>query len=161
MKRSIPLRNTYRGQRGVTAIEFAILFPVFFAILYAIIQYGMIFAAQQTLTLAAEEGARAALQYQEASSTTAALTLRQDTAQQACLKSIGWLASVSSSITCVATTPSQTNCPNSSMYCVQVAADYPNYSAHPLIPTIALLRWAVPAKLGSSAIVQLDPANII
>lgn len=59
-------------QKGVTAIEFAILFPVFFMILYGIVMYGMMFVAQQSLTLAAEEGARAALVYQPGNTTAAA-----------------------------------------------------------------------------------------
>ena len=52
-----------KKQQGAAAIEFAILFPIFFLIFYAIITYGLIFAAQQTLTLAAAEGARAAVRY--------------------------------------------------------------------------------------------------
>jgi Flp pilus assembly protein TadG len=46
----------FKKQQGAAAIEFAILFPIFFLIFYAIITYGLIFAAQQTLTLAAAEG---------------------------------------------------------------------------------------------------------
>jgi hypothetical protein len=53
----------FKKQQGAAAIEFAILFPIFFLIFYAIITYGLIFAAQQTLTLAAAEGARAAVRY--------------------------------------------------------------------------------------------------
>ena len=51
----------YRRQRGATAVEFAIIFPLFFVICYAIICFGMIFVIQQSLTFAASEGARAAL----------------------------------------------------------------------------------------------------
>ena len=50
-------------QKGAAAIEFAIIFPIFFIIFYAVVTYGLIFAAQQTLTLAAAEGARAAVRY--------------------------------------------------------------------------------------------------
>ncbi|KLU20452.1 pilus assembly protein TadE, partial [Caballeronia mineralivorans PML1(12)] len=46
------------------AVEFAIVFPLFFLVFYAIVTYSMIFVAQQSLTLAASEGARAALRYQ-------------------------------------------------------------------------------------------------
>ena len=53
----------FKKQQGAAAVEFAILFPIFFLIFYAIITYGLIFAAQQTLTLAAAEGARAAVRY--------------------------------------------------------------------------------------------------
>lgn len=51
-------------QRGVYAIEFAIVFPIFFLVLYALLTYGLIFAAQQTLNFAAENAARSALQWQ-------------------------------------------------------------------------------------------------
>ena len=53
-------------QKGAAAIEFAIIFPIFFIIFYAVVTYGLIFAAQQTITLAAAEGARAAVRYQRA-----------------------------------------------------------------------------------------------
>ncbi|SAL37881.1 TadE family protein [Caballeronia udeis] len=50
-----------RVQRGSMAVEFAIVFPLFFLVFYAIVTYSMIFVAQQSLTLAASEGARAPL----------------------------------------------------------------------------------------------------
>lgn len=53
-----------RRQRGVYAIEFAVVFMVFFSLLYAVICYGMLFAFRLGLQNAAEDGARAALQYQ-------------------------------------------------------------------------------------------------
>jgi len=53
-----------RCQRGVYAIEFAMVFLIFFTILYAVICYGMLFAFRLGLQNAAEDGARAALQYQ-------------------------------------------------------------------------------------------------
>ena len=59
--------HSVRLQKGAAAIEFAILFPIFFLIFYAVVTYGLIFAAQQTLTLAAAEGARAAVRYPAAS----------------------------------------------------------------------------------------------
>jgi Flp pilus assembly protein TadG len=54
--RSAPLRP--RRQRGTAAVEFAMIFPLFFVILYGIVTFSLIFVAQQNLTLAAEEGAR-------------------------------------------------------------------------------------------------------
>ena len=52
-----------KKEKGAAAIEFAIIFPIFFIVFYAVVTYGLIFAAQQTLTLAAAEGARAAVRY--------------------------------------------------------------------------------------------------
>ncbi|QFZ83380.1 pilus assembly protein [Variovorax paradoxus] len=53
-----------RCQRGVYVIEFAMVFLIFFTLLYAVICYGMLFAFRLGLQNAAEDGARAALQYQ-------------------------------------------------------------------------------------------------
>ena len=50
-----------RQQRGVVAIEFALIFPVLFAIVYAIVSYGMAFFLIQSFNYAAEDALRAAL----------------------------------------------------------------------------------------------------
>jgi Flp pilus assembly protein TadG len=57
-------RTSARNQRGVYAIEFAMVFLIFFALLYGAICYGMLFAFRLGLQNAAEDGARAALRYQ-------------------------------------------------------------------------------------------------
>lgn len=51
------------GQRGVYALEWAFIFPVFFALLYGIICYGLTFLVRESMQYAVEEGARAALRY--------------------------------------------------------------------------------------------------
>lgn len=63
MKTSRPFASI-RAQRGVYAIEFAVVFLIFFAVLYGIICYGILFAFRFGLQNAAEDGARAALRYQ-------------------------------------------------------------------------------------------------
>ena len=50
-----------RRQRGAAAIEFALIFVPLFALFYAIASYGLVMALIQGMTLAAEEGARAAI----------------------------------------------------------------------------------------------------
>ncbi|MGM0516321.1 MAG: TadE family protein [Pseudomonadota bacterium] len=52
-------------QQGVAAIEFALIFPLLFAIFYAAVTYGFVFMLNQGLTFAAEEGARAALRVED------------------------------------------------------------------------------------------------
>lgn len=61
--KTIRTRSLSRLQRGVYALEFAVVFMIFFSILYAIICYGMLFAFRLSLQDAAEDGARAVLQY--------------------------------------------------------------------------------------------------
>jgi Flp pilus assembly protein TadG len=58
------IRTSTRSQRGVYAVEFALVFLILFALIYGIICYGMIFTFRMGLQNAAEDGARAALQYQ-------------------------------------------------------------------------------------------------
>ncbi|MBB4223606.1 TadE/TadG family type IV pilus assembly protein [Variovorax guangxiensis] len=57
-------RTAAHAQRGAYAVEFALVFLIFFALLYGIISYGMLFAFRLGLQNAAEDGARAALRYQ-------------------------------------------------------------------------------------------------
>lgn len=52
-----------RRQAGVYAVEFALVFPVFFLVFYGLLSFGVITTVQQSLTMAAEEGARASLRY--------------------------------------------------------------------------------------------------
>ena len=50
-----------RDQRGASAIEFAIVFPVLILILFGIIEFGVAFFTQEVLTNASREGARAGI----------------------------------------------------------------------------------------------------
>jgi Flp pilus assembly protein TadG len=52
------LRRFRRNRRGSTAVEFALIAPVFFALLFAIIEAGLMFLAGQVLETVAQESAR-------------------------------------------------------------------------------------------------------
>lgn len=54
-------------QRGATAVEFALLFPFLFAVVYGGITYGFVFFLQQRVNFAAQEGVRAAVAFNPAS----------------------------------------------------------------------------------------------
>ena len=143
-----------RAQRGATAVEFALVFPLFFTVLYAIVAFSMIFVAQQSLTLAAEEGARAALNWQSNTSMQSALTNRGNAA---CTAAKAMAASMVQAMQC---TPSSATCgPGGAMQCVNVLLTY-NYQSNPLVPNLPLLSAFMPATLSSSATVQLNPENI-
>lgn len=55
------LRGYPRKQRGVAAIEFALLFMLFFVLFYALVSYAMAMLLQNSFQHAAEEGVRSAL----------------------------------------------------------------------------------------------------
>ncbi len=52
--------NLYH-QRGATAIEFALVFPLFMALIYGMFSYTLVFMLAQSFTYASEDALRAAL----------------------------------------------------------------------------------------------------
>lgn len=54
-------KNVARYQRGAVAIEFALLFLIFFTLFYAMVSYALIFLLKTSFHHAANEGARSAI----------------------------------------------------------------------------------------------------
>jgi TadE-like protein len=54
-------RRTLRGARGVSIIEFALVLPVLFILIFSILDFGLYFFAQHTVQFATREGVRVAL----------------------------------------------------------------------------------------------------
>ena len=52
------MRRFWRNQRGVAAVQFAFIAPLFFCLLFAIIEVSLIFFAGQTLETATQDSAR-------------------------------------------------------------------------------------------------------
>jgi hypothetical protein len=50
--------RTKRSERGATAVEFALVFPIVFAVMFGIIQYGVYFWGRSTAAASARESAR-------------------------------------------------------------------------------------------------------
>ena len=67
------LRRFHRNRRGVAAVEFALVAPLFFGLLFAIIELSMVFFASQVLETATQDSARVIMtgQAQNASFTQA------------------------------------------------------------------------------------------
>jgi len=151
-----------RANKGAVALEFALIFPLFFTIFYAIVTYGLICAAQQSLTLAAEEGARAALQYQPAASQAATLTLRASAACKTAVSILSWLPQsyLGSGSPCTATPAACSYDSTGTLQCIKVTLVY-NYSQNPLIPLLPYFGIFVPNSLVGNATVQLNPATIL
>ncbi|WP_092005169.1 TadE/TadG family type IV pilus assembly protein [Paraburkholderia lycopersici] len=146
-------------QRGSAAIEFVVVFPLFFFLLYAIVAYSMVFVVQQSLVAAAEEGARSALVWQYASSEGDALVAR---GQQACNRATSaavWLPVAPTCTNAISTAPAGCE-DNQSMDCIEVTLRY-DYASHPLVPLLPLLDFAVPQSLASKATVEIDPVSLL
>lgn len=150
-------------QRGVAAIEFALVFMMGVLPLLLVTFSGvMIFAAQQSLSLASAEGARAALQY-------GSTAQRQTNACIAAQNAMGWLLAFSGDQPNCAAPPAPGGtysavavsaaapCPsNATMTCITVVASF-NYNAHPFIPgTKTMYGWLMGSNLSSAATVQIN-----
>ncbi|MFT4246424.1 MAG: hypothetical protein QM581_00120 [Pseudomonas sp.] len=115
----------------------------------------MIFAAQQTLALAAAEGARAAMRYGE-------IDERRQAACEAASESMQWLiefsgdeADCSSADAAPVTVESLTCTADTERQCMQVTVSY-DYASHPFLPgTVTLYDWTLD-ELSSTAVAQLD-----
>ena len=51
-------RSVKDGQRGIVAVEFALLLPIFMMILFGVVEFGTAFYKQQVITSAVREAAR-------------------------------------------------------------------------------------------------------
>lgn len=164
-----------RLQRGVYAVEWAIIFPVFFALLYAIISYGLTFLVRESMQYAVEEGARAALRYPSSSVLAGAASPtwlhRRTQAQNATANALAWLpanlrpapadirfhvchlgtanctaSSFNPNIVCNTTTPCM----------VVVGYGVADYRSHAIAPALPGLGLVLPASLQANASIMVD-----
>lgn len=170
MSKPRPMQRAGRllHQRGVAALEFALVAMVFLIILFGIANYGAAFVVQQALTRAAEDGARAMLQARLAPAQAA-----QTPGQFGCaaaIRSVQWLSDyrervASGPLTCLE--PVLFDCSyDSSLQCASLVVRYSDYRSYPLIPDLVPLgAWLaavldnpdgwMPQDLSAGATVQL------
>ena len=149
-----------RRQRGVVAIEFALVFLFGLLPLLLLTLSGvLIFAAKQSLTLAAAEGARAALRYSASDA---------DRGMQVCKTaqhSMQWLLTFSGETAPCAANGIGTSIAVSTPFpcdsaptvqCMKVETSF-DYNEHPFVPgTTSIYHWLMQGSIQSSATVQLD-----
>ncbi len=131
---------------GAAAVEFALVFLIFFTLFYGIVAYGLAFTIKQTLTMAAEEGARAAVQ--NAPNVATRLARANETASGL----LSWLPAAgvtvnTAAVACVV---------NPASSCVTVTVSY-KYAGYPIVTVLPLLGIAIPATLSANATVQFSP----
>lgn len=135
-----------RGQDGAVVIEFAVVFVLFATLLAGLIQYGTIFAVQQSLSHAAAEATRSAVD-------VVGTTDAQNRAQQVLDDQLDWLdaagvgSTIQSDVPCdTAIYPAGTNCLE-----VEVTYDWDNHAIVPMLVAVA-----VPDTLRSRAVIIRD-----
>lgn len=151
----------YQRQRGVVTLEYAFLLIIALIPLLLFTFTGtLIFAAKQSLSLAAAEGSRAALRHGDTGQ-------RQQSACLAARRSMSWLLNFSGqSPSCSSTSsaPIQVSAmypceSGASVNCMRVTVSY-DYDQHPFLPgTGALYGWTVGQPLRSQAVVQLGSTS--
>jgi Flp pilus assembly protein TadG len=149
------LRRRTNDEAGAELVEFAIVIVLLITILYGILTFGLILAAQATLTQAAADAARAGLVASPNAVTAAETEAGTD---------IGWMdkgpcgtSTTSTAITtCIA---AQENCPsNATIQCLKVTVTY-NYSESPLFPELPGLGLVTPSTISSTNIIQLGTVS--
>lgn len=129
-------------EKGTAAIEFALVFVLFFMVMYGLVAFGMVFAVKHTITQAANEGARAAVK------DVGGLDARIAQAKASAAKAVAWLGAR-------APVPQVTSSACAPFLCLEVVLVY-NYAANPIVPSLPGLGVTLPATLTGRAIVQLD-----
>ncbi len=156
------LRRRRDDEHGAEMVEFAIVVVLLIALLYGIISYGLILAAQATITQSAADAARSGI----ISSSTAVATAEA----QACTD-IGWMnktcgAPATYNTTTCTFSPNpadaitafacQMACPsNANNTCLKVTVNY-NYNSSPLFPEMPGLSVITPSTLSSTNVLQLS-----
>lgn len=151
-----------RDERGAEMVEFALVVVLLIALLYGIITYGLILAAQSTVTQAAADAARSGI---VASSTAVA------TAEAQACNDIGWMNKtcgppVTDNTTLCTFSPNpadaitafacQKACPsNATNQCLTVSVSY-NYAQAPLFPELPGLNVITPSTISSTNVLQLS-----
>lgn len=163
-------------QSGVYALEWAIIFPIFFLLLYGILSYGLTFLVRESMQYAVEEGARAALRYPSSSTLNGATAPtwahRRTEAQQATAQALNWLppslrpekedisftiCHVSDS-NCNLSTPLQSSisCDVHTPCLVLVAYRISDYQGNAIAPAIPGLGMILPSNIEAKASILLD-----
>ncbi len=149
-----------RDERGAEMVEFALVVVLLIALLYGIISYGLILAAQSTVTQAAADGARAGIIATSSGGsigppcTTSACTVSESQAGS----DLGWLGkgtcgTSGTTITCVST---EVPCPsNTNNECLTVTVNY-DYSASPLFPELPGMGVVTPSNISASNTLQMS-----
>ena len=132
-------------------LEFALVAPIFFFILYALVVFGMSLALKQSVTNAAAEGARSTIGVVDNTSTPA--DERVENAKNVALQRLGWLStSQKASLTI---TPTVAACTVGTGTCITVQISYP-YDDNPLVPSAPIIKQIQPKVIGSTATVRLS-----
>jgi Flp pilus assembly protein TadG len=171
-------RRHGEDERGAELIEFAFVVVLLITLLYGIITYGVILAAQATVTQAAADAARAGIVQGTGTATCNGSTVSAAgcAAVQQAATDLGWMNKNGCTETVVTTSPASSTtvtpaantgspisctatiepCPSNAVNtCLSVAVSY-NYSTAPLFPELPGLGLITPSTISSTNVLQLS-----
>jgi Flp pilus assembly protein TadG len=143
------LGREHGEESGAEMVEFAFVVILLIMLLYGIVTYGLILAAQATVTQAAADGARSGIVAPSTAVATAEAQASQD---------LGWMGKGACNETSVVTTctASQDHCKsNSANTCLTVTVTY-HYNQSPLFPELPGLNIVTPSSISSTNVLQVS-----
>jgi Flp pilus assembly protein TadG len=156
------LRSRSRRERGASAIEFALIFPFFFGLIYAMVSYGLLFGLQHSLTAAAKEAARSGVACDPTLTTAEHEDCVTTRARATATAALSWLPTglrdrvTGAGGTGIGVVFNQDAVAGKT---VEVLVQLPDYAADPILPTVALPFIGsvpvLPDRLASRATVAL------
>jgi len=78
-------------QSGAAAVEFAMIFPLLFFLLYSVVVYSYVFVLQESITFTAQQAAASAVSVSPQLTTSAAQTAMIARARATAVQSLSWL----------------------------------------------------------------------
>ncbi len=155
-----------RAQSGAYALEYALVFPLFFLLTYGALALAIVMFIRVDLQHAAEEGARAALRYQTSAGarlTSAVTEARMQTKWMPVAPTVVADICAAGAICAPTSTPSApgASCGNTlDTACrIMVVASY-NYAANPVVPSLPGFGLILPATLSANASVLVDAKTL-
>ena len=150
-----------RRERGASAIEFAIVFPLFFGLIYIMVSYGLLFSLQHSITEAAKESARSAVACDPTLSTAEHETCVTNRVRSTAAAALDWLpADLRNRILGASNANVEVTFDTGAAgKTVEVLVQLPDYAANPILPTLSV--WPLgeipplPARLAGRAVVLL------
>lgn len=163
-----------RGNRGAAAVEFALVAPLLFLLLFGIISYGYMLSYRQALSQGAAEAARSAAVLTASASTTDKTTAATAALNQS-LNTYGVSCSIAGGATtgnlvkggstvgtctvgvfdCSSVSTANPVQTTATPDCIRVYVNH-FYSANPLIPSFPGLGVVLPANLSYTAVAQVS-----
>ena len=156
-KLPVALRRWRDDEHGAEMVEFAFVVVLLVMLLYGIITYGLILAAQATVTQAAADGARAGIVAIVDHDVHAVDGSAVCAAEAQAGSDVGWMGKgtcpAGTIITCTAVPEP---CPsNANNTCLKVTVSY-NYASSPLFPEMPGLGVITPSTISSTNVLQMS-----